>query len=68
LKDLLVRTEGNRIAQTGTMHRFIDIPFEMTAELTIDADPSDPVDFYVDYCPTQLVAGYHVTARNDLNT
>lgn len=35
LKDLVVRTEGNRIVQTGTMHKLIDIPFEMTAELSV---------------------------------
>jgi hypothetical protein len=35
LKNLLVRTEGDHIVQTGTMHKIIDIPFEMTAELSV---------------------------------
>jgi hypothetical protein len=34
LKDLLISTEGNHLVQKGTMHKIIDIPFEMTAELT----------------------------------
>jgi hypothetical protein len=38
LKDLVVRTEGDHIVQTGTMHKLIDIPFEMTAELSIADD------------------------------
>jgi hypothetical protein len=38
LKDLVVRTEGDHIVQTGTMHKLIDIPFEMTAELSVTAD------------------------------
>jgi hypothetical protein len=38
LKDLVVRTEGDHIVQTGTMHKLIDIPFEMTAELSITDD------------------------------
>ncbi len=33
---------------------------------TIDADPSDPFDFYLDYYASQLVNGYHVT-RPDLS-
>src|SRR5215218_4004853 len=35
LRDLVVRTEGDRIVQTGIMHKVIDIPFEMTAELSL---------------------------------
>lgn len=38
LKDLVVRTSGNHIVQTGTMHKIIDIPFEMTAELSVTPD------------------------------
>ena len=33
--------------------------------MAIDADPSDPFDFYLDYYHTQLVAGYHITRPND---
>jgi hypothetical protein len=36
LKNLVVRTEGDHIVQTGTMHKIIDIPFEMTATLSVD--------------------------------
>jgi hypothetical protein len=35
LRDLEVRTDGSRIVQTGTMHKVIDIPFEMTATLSV---------------------------------
>lgn len=35
LKDMLVRAEGDHIVQTGTMHKILDIPFEMTASLTV---------------------------------
>jgi hypothetical protein len=35
LHDLTVRTEGSQIVQTGTMHKVIDIPFEMTATLSV---------------------------------
>lgn len=38
LKDLIVRTEGDHIVQTGTMHKLIDIPFEMTATLSVTED------------------------------
>jgi hypothetical protein len=38
LRDLVVRTDGNHIVQTGTMHKIIDIPFEMTAELSVTAN------------------------------
>ncbi|MEO5509011.1 MAG: hypothetical protein ABIS27_00090 [Longimicrobiales bacterium] len=36
LKNLVIRTEGDHIVQTGTMHKIIDIPFEMTATLSVD--------------------------------
>ena len=32
--------------------------------LTVDADESDPFDFYFDYYHAQLVAGHHVTLPN----
>ncbi len=35
LKDLVVRTAGDRIVQTGVMHKVVDIPFRMTAELSV---------------------------------
>ena len=38
LKDLVVRAEGDHIVQTGTMHKLIDIPFEMTASLSVTDD------------------------------
>jgi hypothetical protein len=39
--------------------------FMVLADLeTIDSDPSDPFDFYLDYYNSQLVAGYHVTLPN----
>jgi hypothetical protein len=38
LKDLVVHTKGNQIVQTGTMHKIIDIPFEMTATLSVTND------------------------------
>ena len=38
LKDLIVRAEGDHIVQTGTMHKLIDIPFEMTAALSVTPD------------------------------
>ena len=38
LKDLVVRTSGTQIIQTGTMHKIIDIPFEMTATLSVTND------------------------------
>ena len=34
LKGLVVRIEGDHIVQTGIMHKIIDIPFEMTADLS----------------------------------
>jgi hypothetical protein len=38
LRNLTVRTSGSRIVQTGIMHKIVDIPFEMTAELSVTAD------------------------------
>ena len=38
LKDLVVHTKGNRIVQTGVMHKLIDIPFEMEAQLSLTDD------------------------------
>ena len=35
LKGLVVRIEGDHIVQTGIMHKIIDIPFEMTADLSV---------------------------------
>jgi hypothetical protein len=35
LKNLVVHTSGRHIVQTGVMHKVVDIPFEMTAELTV---------------------------------
>jgi hypothetical protein len=40
--------------------------FMVRAELeAVDADESDPFDFYLDLYRSQLVAGYHVTTRDD---
>jgi hypothetical protein len=39
--------------------------FMVRADLeTVDMDPADLFDFYLDYYNSQLVAGYHVTLRN----
>jgi hypothetical protein len=35
LKHLKVRTAGSRIVQTGVMHKILDIPFEITADVSI---------------------------------
>jgi hypothetical protein len=35
LHKLVVRTEGDHIVQTGIMHKIVDIPFEMTATLSV---------------------------------
>jgi hypothetical protein len=32
--------------------------------MTVDGDPSDPFDFYMDYYHTMLVNGYHITLPN----
>ena len=52
---------ANYILMKGGSIRFGKL-FMVQAELeTIDADPSDPFDFYLDYYASQLVNGYHVT-------
>jgi hypothetical protein len=35
LSNLVVQTEGDHITQTGVMHKVVDIPFEMDAELSV---------------------------------
>ena len=35
LKKLKVHTSGSRLVQTGVMHKIIDIPFEITADLSV---------------------------------
>jgi len=36
IHDLVVKTDGDQIVQTGTMHKLIDIPFKMRAQLSVD--------------------------------
>jgi hypothetical protein len=38
LRDLVVTTSGDRIVQTGVMHKVIDIPFTMTATLGVTGE------------------------------
>lgn len=38
LKGLSFATEGDRLIQRGTLHKVVDIPFEMTAEVSATAD------------------------------
>lgn len=38
LRDLKVRTSGPFIVQSGVMHKGVDLPFEMTAALSVDPD------------------------------
>ena len=38
LKRLRVRTSGSEIVQTGIMHKGVDLPFEITATLSLEAD------------------------------
>jgi hypothetical protein len=38
LRDLRVGAAGRRIRQTGILHKGVDIPFEITAELSVTAD------------------------------
>jgi len=38
LKHLKVRTAGSRIVQTGVMHKILDIPFEITADVSMTPD------------------------------
>ena len=35
LKHLKVHTEGSRIVQSGVMHKIVDIPFEITADVSV---------------------------------
>ena len=35
LKKLKIHTAGSRLVQTGVMHKIIDIPFEITADLSV---------------------------------
>jgi hypothetical protein len=35
LKRLKVHTEGSRLVQTGIMHKILDIPFEITADVSV---------------------------------
>ena len=35
LKRLKVHTEGNRVVQSGIMHKILDIPFEITADVSM---------------------------------
>jgi hypothetical protein len=35
LRNLSVRTQGSQIVQTGVMHKVVDIPFEMTADVSV---------------------------------
>src|ERR1043166_967708 len=37
IRDLVVHTDGDEIVQSGTMHKLIDIPFTMRAQLAIDS-------------------------------
>jgi hypothetical protein len=52
----------NYIYFRGGNMRFGKLVMVSTDLLTIDGDPSDPFDFYLDYYHTQLVAGYHITS------
>ena len=36
IRDLVITTDGDEIEQTGTMHKLIDIPFKMRAQLSVD--------------------------------
>lgn len=38
LRDLHVRTSGTQLVQRGIMHKGVDIPFEMTASLSLEPD------------------------------
>jgi hypothetical protein len=38
LKRLRVRTSGTQIVQTGIMHKGVDLPFEITATLSLEGD------------------------------
>ena len=51
----------NYILMKGGSIRFGKLFMVQAVLETIDADPSDPFDFYLDYYASQLVNGYHVT-------
>src|ERR1051325_1929025 len=36
IKDLVMKVDGDELSQTGTMHKLIDIPFKMRAQLSVD--------------------------------
>ena len=38
LRDLRVRTSGTQLVQRGIMHKGVDIPFEMTASISLEPD------------------------------
>ena len=57
-------TVANYIYFRGGNMRFGKLVMVATDLLTVDGDPSDPFDFYLDYYHTQLVAGYHTTSPN----
>lgn len=38
LRDLRVRTSGTQLVQRGIMHKGVDIPFEMTASVSLEPD------------------------------
>ena len=54
----------NYIYFKGSNIRFGKLYMVLADLLTIDGDPSDPFDFYLDHYHTQLVAGYHVTMED----
>jgi hypothetical protein len=54
----------NYIYFRGGSLRFGKLFMVGTDLMTVDGDPSDPFDFYIDYYHTQLVAGYHTTSPN----
>ena len=55
---------ANYIYFRGGNIRFGKLFMVASELLTIDGDPTDPFDFYLDYYHTQLVAGYHTTSPN----
>jgi hypothetical protein len=59
---LTPQTEAqNYIYFRGGTIRFGKLYMVQSDLLAVDADPSDPFDFYLDYYHTQLVAGHHTT-------
>jgi hypothetical protein len=51
----------NYVYFRGGTIRFGKLYMVLSDLLTIDGDPSDPFDFYLDYYHSQLVNGYHIT-------